>query len=1797
MLQLKSNKHYISKTTLKKAVAFFSAFCICTASLEEWNLTNSHKVFADTAPTSLIVDKERTLTYAGGRSYTMTLDAAAYLTKRYASESTSEDGCYVAPFDGNYLVQLWGGNGGNGGILDLLDNGNPGGEGGYVYGIVNLKKDDVLLYNIGTTGQISMFEETGGGANGDGGAHGDEGIYIVGGGGGYSAVYKYSANEYHNETRPTEADRMQKVILIAGGGGGGGANNEAGISDFPTGKPKGGAGGTIGSSASGAVDGGTFYAGANGSSSGAVGGSSTAYVGIGGTNKPGPAVYTNGGSHCSEGGNDWYCITDPNRIGGAGGMGNLRGGGGGAGFCGGSGGIVQALLKGRNVGGGGGGSSFVASTVSTDIEDLSENEKVSYMISSNPNKTKGGYCNIVYLPDTEMNFGDYSDVTIGFPVSDYFKVTVTGGTWDVDNKQITGVNIAPDEYGVEDNHAKITVTFTAKDTFAGGNNVPLLTGPITMVAADAARTDIPDFETNPDLDNVNVPLKYELTTHSIWLNSGETPEAKQLYDEMAKGIDETFIAYRTDYKDYKIDPELALLTENQKKQEYTISYTVTPNTDSYAKIGPQQGVLDVSGKATVNIKQEGATYIPDAANQDKTQDQLDASTSDVVLTTSRTLVFNGKTNTYDTQITISAETGTKGVPRKMLNKNELDSTHVNSPANGATISLNTIPSDTGWYLVEAWGANGGDGGGLGTAAGGTGGTGGYVYGFVNIKDISSITASFSPQPTDFWSNGDSSLGWQTGGSGKGGSATTVKFGETALLIAGGGGGGSRAYHGSLSGYVAGKDGGKRTDIESTFNNGEDYYNGEHSEVKDYMAAGAADGGAAGHNYRASSVSSSLSDIATPSNANPNGKNGCVRITPIKVVSTSNPDPDDVGTDAKALLSSLKFSLDGEWSTYIVEENAGESTLAKIQSDGLNLGNINAKLKDNGTAWEASGDVSFTLKGKPIEGFLGGNDVPMFPMTDNDKNGGLTLQCTKGSDTYTMAMDNGASLNYVNVAIPQKPEFTLQDAEKIYGVHVSIPDLLMKSDYSLPMDQYLADFVKLEQSVTPSDNADPNNSTATQTQEYTITETLSPNEDAKKATVIPLVSSVSYSQSATLNVVYSVDTTGLENITCDAGDTTPMGEDFSTTLTPADGYKLPASITVTINGTDANPVSHYRYDSQTGELFIPQEYMGNLEITAVGVVQTYDLVFRVSSNKDNTAFTEHKFSYPAGTTLAGKEWSTWLNGLTIPSIDGYDFKWDLVNDDKTLKGADGKLMTTMPANNWFAFGTYFKKEYTLTIHYQDELGNELADDYTQNFYLGDTYSIPSPSVSGYVPDQPVVSGTISDNVTVVVKYTHVTGQLVIVYVYEDGSTASETYSEKMNTGDTYTVLSPSVTGYTADKTSVSGTMTDNGVYEIVTYHPNEITLTFNAGEGATVSPTERKAYFGKAFGYVKDGDEYTFEALPTPVKTGCKFLGWCIGTNTQTIDEETKCELTEATTLTAKWEADTVTLKIYYLFEDGTTAAEADIVKELVVNSPYGDLYEKANSKTVANKECYTMKLGGNEITSDTEVPIGTTDKAIYVTFVAKEYTLTVNYYDENGKPVNYYDEDGKLDTLTQSYTVKYGQAYSEAAIKPTDVDSTTYAGYTASPDIIEGVMDANGKTVNVTFVDGGAPITVTVSWSSLNFTASTIAWDTTDHVYYATAFTNDSTSDDHGTITITNDSPRTAITADMSYESKFGFESVGCEFSANSVVVEAKGEKTIPPSKSVNVKPSGKMRCDTSGSYTVGTCKVKLSAGGQTSAP
>lgn len=83
---------------------------------------------------------------------------------------------------------------------------------------------------------------------------------------------------------------------------------------------------------------------------------------------------------------------------------------------------------------------------------------------------------------------------------------------------------------------------------------------------------------------------------------------------------------------------------------------------------------------------------------------------------------------------------------------------------------------------------------------------------------------------------------------------------------------------------------------------------------------------------------------------------------------------------------------------------------------------------------------------------------------------------------------------------------------------------------------------------------------------------------------------------------------------------------------------------------------------------------------------------------------------------------------------------------------------------------------------------------------------------------VESGTVAADGSLVLKLYFKLNQfqLTINYVYADGTTAATSHSETLTVGNTYSVNSPTINGYTADKTVVSGTMPAENVVETVTY---------------------------------------------------------------------------------------------------------------------------------------------------------------------------------------------------------------------------------------------------------------------------------------------------------------------------------------------------------------------------------------------
>ena len=132
------------------------------------------------------------------------------------------------------------------------------------------------------------------------------------------------------------------------------------------------------------------------------------------------------------------------------------------------------------------------------------------------------------------------------------------------------------------------------------------------------------------------------------------------------------------------------------------------------------------------------------------------------------------------------------------------------------------------------------------------------------------------------------------------------------------------------------------------------------------------------------------------------------------------------------------------------------------------------------------------------------------------------------------------------------------------------------------------------------------------------------------------------------------------------------------------------------------------------------------------------------------------------------------------------------------------------------------KHTLTIQYQYEDGSQAAEPAIRSLAAGDSYEVVSPVLSGYAADKPTVSGTMPDNdLTITVTYTAIPPTpaehtLTIQYQYEDGSQAAEPAIRSLAAGDSYEVVSPVLSDYTADKPTVSGTMPDSDLTITVIY---------------------------------------------------------------------------------------------------------------------------------------------------------------------------------------------------------------------------------------------------------------------------------------------------------------------------------------------------------------------------------------------
>ncbi|WP_265478494.1 MucBP domain-containing protein [Lactiplantibacillus plantarum] len=213
----------------------------------------------------------------------------------------------------------------------------------------------------------------------------------------------------------------------------------------------------------------------------------------------------------------------------------------------------------------------------------------------------------------------------------------------------------------------------------------------------------------------------------------------------------------------------------------------------------------------------------------------------------------------------------------------------------------------------------------------------------------------------------------------------------------------------------------------------------------------------------------------------------------------------------------------------------------------------------------------------------------------------------------------------------------------------------------------------------------------------------------------------------------------------------------------------------------------------------------------------------------------------GNTIKAATTQTLDNGSTYtvetPTIDGY-----------TYKSADAALTGTVDGNKTITL-TYTKDSTTpvenkanLTINYVDADGNTIKASSVTEYIVGQAYTVGQPEIAGYTYDHATgdaIAGTIAYNGnTVTLVYTknggttptEQTKTITVNYVYADGNTIKSATTTTYKVGDTYTVATPSIDGYTYKSAdgALSGTVADDAT----------ITLTYakNDNGGSTTAPT-------------------------------------------------------------------------------------------------------------------------------------------------------------------------------------------------------------------------------------------------------------------------------------------------------------------------------------------------------------------------
>ena len=252
-------------------------------------------------------------------------------------------------------------------------------------------------------------------------------------------------------------------------------------------------------------------------------------------------------------------------------------------------------------------------------------------------------------------------------------------------------------------------------------------------------------------------------------------------------------------------------------------------------------------------------------------------------------------------------------------------------------------------------------------------------------------------------------------------------------------------------------------------------------------------------------------------------------------------------------------------------------------------------------------------------------------------------------------------------------------------------------------------------------------------------------------------------------------------------------------------------------------------------------------------------------------------------------------LGLPARTGYTFAGWKNNEGTSFSANDSARVNKDGSNDLYAQWTINQYNYTVEYYIDNEKKDSMTETAQADF--GDTInSYTDKCPTGYAFDKvdnlPLTIGEDESANVIKVFYKKNVFNLTIHYVYAEGGTAAEDHTDSVTFNGTYSVTSPTINGYTADTTVVSGTMPAENVEVTVTYTKRtDLSYTVHYyWNGTTESVAPDKTVPGQSFNASVTESPVAVTGC-TPVNTDSKAITIGTGKNEITFYYYKNVELT------------------------------------------------------------------------------------------------------------------------------------------------------------------------------------------------------------------------------------------------------------------------------------------------------------------